>query len=82
MALLESSVSQQPGSPAAPGMVAVRRCTFRRVAVVARRRQAPLYDVACLYPDRQTPIPLGDMQSAQAICERCTAQGIFRPDSD
>jgi len=60
----------------------IRRCTFRRVTAVERRRALPLYDVACLYPDRQTPLPLGDLETARPVCESCTVQGIFRPDSD
>jgi hypothetical protein len=60
----------------------VRRCTFRRVTAVERRRGTPVYDVACLYPKRETPIPLGDPASAWPICGACTAEGIFRPDED
>ena len=60
----------------------LRRCTFRRVTAVHKKRTLPVYDVACLFPDRQTPLPLGDLATARSACESCTAQGIFRPDSD
>jgi hypothetical protein len=62
----------------------LRRCTFRRVSAVqstkGRRRVLPIYDVECLYPDRATPVPLGDLVSARAICDGCHATGIFRAD--
>ena len=64
----------------------LRRCTFRRVSVAAaaasRGRSLPVYDVACLYPSRESLIPLGDLDSARAICDACSAAGIFRPDED
>jgi hypothetical protein len=65
----------------------LRRCTFRRVSAAAaaapsRGRSLPLYDVACLYPSRESSIPLGDLDSARAICDACSATGIFRPDED
>lgn len=60
----------------------IRRCTFRRVTAVERERALPVYDVACLFPDRETPLPLGDLQTARSACENCTADGLFRPDSD
>jgi hypothetical protein len=59
----------------------IRRCTFRRLTLV-ERRPLPVYDAECLYPDRRTPVPLGDVESARPICENCTAKGIFRPDED
>jgi hypothetical protein len=46
------------------------------------RRSEPAYAVTCLYPDRETPRPLGDLASARAICDGCAATGIFRPDED
>ena len=61
----------------------IRRCTFRRVsAVQSRRSGTPVYDVACMFPDRTRPLPLGDLESARPICNSCVAQGTFRPDSD
>ena len=61
----------------------LRRCTFRRVTTtVAGPRQLPVYDVACTFPDRRKAVPLGDVESARPVCESCTYQGIFRPDSD
>jgi hypothetical protein len=41
-----------------------------------------MYDIACTFPDRRRAVPLGDIESARPICESCTYQGIFRPDSD
>jgi hypothetical protein len=72
----------QPHGAAAPAPL--RRCTFRRVTVkaAASSRQLPLYEVACTFPDRRRAVPLGDIESARPICESCTYQGIFRPDSD
>ena len=62
----------------------LRRCTFRRVELVqeATRRSSADYTAACLYPDRVAGRPLGDLQSARAICDGCVATGIFRPDED
>lgn len=64
----------------------LRRCTFRHISVAAaapsRGRSLPVYDVACLYPSRESSIPLGDLDSARAICDACAATGIFRPDED
>ena len=62
----------------------LRRCTFRKVelAQAGTRRTDPMYAVTCLYPDRETGSPLGDLQSARAIRDGCAATGIFRPDED
>lgn len=62
----------------------LRRCTFRKMEPVtlATRRADATYSVTCLYPDRETPQPLGDLASARAICDGCAATGIFRPDED
>ena len=68
-------VSQTANTP-------LRRCTFRRVSVTAKPRELPVYEVACTFPDRSKAIPLGDIESARPVCESCTYQGIFRPDSD
>lgn len=59
----------------------IRRCTFRRVTLVAHRSERA-YEVDCLYPDRALPIPLGDLDGATPICNACTAAGIFRADED
>ena len=73
-------------APVPAGGGRLRRCTFRRVSVVgaapSRRRSLPVYDVACLYPSGESSIPLGDLDSARAICDACAATGIFRPDED
>ena len=72
-----------PGMPAAAEPAPLRRCTFRKVTTMsAGPRQLPMYDVACTFPDRRRAVPLGDIESARPICDSCTYQGIFRPDSD
>lgn len=67
--------AEDPASP-------IRRCTFRRVTAVPRGRRNIVYDVACLYPTRESPVPLGNLESARGICDSCSAHGIFRPDED
>ncbi len=62
----------------------LRRCTFRRIDVVAAlpgRSALTSYEVMCLYASDQA-LPLGDLDAARPICESCTAAGIFRPDED
>jgi hypothetical protein len=59
----------------------IKRCTFRRVTAVDRRRERT-YAVDCLFPDRALPMPLGDLEGATPICNACTAHGIFRADED
>jgi hypothetical protein len=81
------AIMQRPFVPAsahAPEAAAtpLRRCTFRRVTTIAVPRALPMYDVACTFPDRRRAVPLGDIESARPICDSCTYQGIFRPDSD
>ena len=72
-----------PPEISASGMAAqrIRRCTYRRLIQlhVAGDRAS---DVACLFPDRRLPVPLGDLDSATPICNSCTAAHIFRPDED
>jgi thiamine pyrophosphokinase len=59
----------------------IRRCTYRRlIAIDAGSEQ--IYEVECLFPDRQVSIPLGDLDSATPICNFCSAAHIFRPDED
>lgn len=61
----------------------LRRCTFRRItAVSGTATEDPRYEVACMFPDRKKPVPLGDVERARPICAGCTYQGIFRADSD
>jgi len=60
----------------------LRRCTFRRVTAIQTGRKGVVYDVACLFPDRQRPFPIGDLESARAVCGSCVAEGTFRADSD
>ncbi len=59
----------------------IRRCTFRRLTLV-RVDGEEIYDVTCLYPERQRPIPLGDLETASPVCNACTAPHIFRADED
>ena len=59
----------------------IRRCTFRRLTQIQVGRER-VYDVACLYPDRRRPIPLGDLEAATPICNACAAAHIFRADED
>lgn len=70
-----SARPQPPGEP-------LRRCTFRKVAMIGEARALPIYEVSCTFPDRRKAVSLGDVDSARPICESCTYQGIFRPDSD
>lgn len=80
MALLQSFAKPAP-MPAADPAEHLRRCTYRRLIAVRKRPDA-IYEAECLYPDRQVPIPLGDLASARPICASCTANHIFRPDED
>ena len=59
----------------------IRRCTFRRLIQIEAGGPR-VYDVECLYPDRKVPIPIGDLDTAMAVCNDCTAAHIFRPDED
>lgn len=78
MALLQPLTAAEP-QPAAG--LRLRRCTFRRLILV-QADSAALYDVECLYPERQASIPLGDLETARPICNTCQAGGVFRPDED
>ena len=67
----------------------LRRCTYRRMCVapdatarVGGRDHLPTYVVSCLYPDMRQSLPLGDLESARAICNACVATGVFRADED
>lgn len=82
MALAQRLLPARP-EPVAPPAAAprLRRCTFRRMSA-AGGRELPVYDVECLYPDRQVPIPLGDLETARPICNACTAEHVFRADED
>jgi hypothetical protein len=82
MAILHRVLTPQDLPTTAAPVTHMRRCTFRRVSAVPRRGELPLYDVSCLYPKRDTAIPLGDLASARPICAGCSAPGIFRPDED
>ena len=73
-----NSTEVPSAGPSAP----LRRCTFRRVTTIEHARALPVYEVACTFPDRKRAVSLGDIESARPICESCTYQGIFRPDSD
>jgi hypothetical protein len=74
-----ASQNQLPVVSSAP----LRRCTFRRVTAVHATEARPAsYEVACMFPDRKRPVPLGDIGRARPVCAACTYQGIFRADSD
>ncbi len=80
MALLQPVTTPEPvAAPATP--VHIRRCTFRRLTRVPAGA-APTYEVACLYPNRRLPLPIGDLETALPICDACVASHIFRPDED
>ena len=81
MALIERVIAPHVAPEMARG-APLRRCTFRRVSQVAAGRGLPIYDVACMYPTRESPIPLGNLETARSVCDSCTARGIFRPDED
>ncbi|HYI22727.1 MAG TPA: hypothetical protein VEX62_08840 [Candidatus Limnocylindrales bacterium] len=66
----------------ADGSAPLRRCTFRRMTLVSAPREPQAYDVACMFPDRRTPVPLGNVEDARPICASCTYSGIFRADAD
>ncbi len=75
----------EPAPEAITPVGRLRRCTFRRIDLVAplpERQELPTYEVMCLYGDRDEPLPLGDLSAARPVCEACTAPGIFRPDED
>ncbi len=81
MAIMARSIAigeRPPAGPAAP----LRRCTFRKITTLARARSLPVYEAVCTFPDRRAPATLGDLDSARSICEACTFNGLFRPDSD
>ena len=82
MALMPRPFATPATHPQATESAPLRRCTFRRVATVTNGRDLPMYEVACTFPDRRKSVALGDIESARPICESCTYQGIFRPDSD
>ena len=82
MALMPRPFGAQPPQPEAP-TAPLRRCTFRRLtAVQTGSRELPVYEVACMCPDRRKAVPLGDIEAARPVCSSCTYQGIFRADSD
>ncbi len=81
MALLQP-ITTTPEPVAAPVPAAhIRRCTFRRLTRVPAPG-ATTYEVACLYPNRRLPLPIGDLQSSLPVCDACVASHIFRPDED
>jgi len=82
MAIMPRPFSASSVRPQEPAAAPLRRCTFRRVTTVSKPRELPMYDVACTFPDRRKAVPLGDIELARPICDSCTYQGIFRPDSD
>ena len=55
--------------------------TGPRLAPLPGRPQHTSYEVMCLY-GAEEPLALGDLVAARAMCDACTASGIFRPDED
>jgi len=82
MAIMPRPFSSLPVRATDEAATPLRRCTFRRVTTTARPRELPVNEVACTFPDRRRAVSLGDVESARPICDSCTYQGIFRPDSD
>lgn len=82
MAIMTRPVAAAQAQPGNVAAAPLRRCTFRRMSTTAGARGLPMYEVACTFPDRRKAVPLGDVDAARPICESCTYQGIFRPDSD
>lgn len=82
MAIMSRPSAATAGRASVVTATPLRRCTFRRITTIARRRDLPMYEVACTFPDRRRAVPLGDVESARPVCDSCTYQGIFRPDSD
>jgi hypothetical protein len=82
MALMPRPFAVADAHPSTADGPSLRRCTFRRVTTVGKRRGLPVHEFACTFPDRSKSVGLGDLEAARPICEACTYQGIFRPDSD
>ena len=82
MALMPRPWATPPAQPSPDSSAPLRRCTFRRVSTIANGRELPTYEVACTFPDRRKSVALGNIEAARPVCESCTYQGIFRPDSD
>jgi hypothetical protein len=59
----------------------IRRCVYRRVAVV-RSRSRLVYAVECLRAGSYVPLPLGDLDTAHPVCGSCETPNLFRPDED
>jgi hypothetical protein len=78
---LPASVEVYQTVAVATSALRIRRCTFRRLNRIDLAG-APIYEVSCLYPDRQLPLPLGDLEMSAPICADCAANHIFRPDED
>ena len=76
MALLDAATDALPA--AAPAHL--RRCWFRRLTRVEAGGLV-VYDVECLLSDRKA-VPLGDLETARAVCHSCQAAGVFRPDEE
>ena len=53
-----------------------------QVTALPGRATRTEFEVMCLYGDADQPAALGDIESAQPVCDACTAAGIFRPDED
>lgn len=80
------ALHKQKPSPAqhlqATSLPRFRRCTFRRLEATGVVRGLPMYDVECLHPQNEAPLPIGNLAAAHPVCAGCTLPGIFRPDAD
>jgi hypothetical protein len=78
-------LADAPASDRVTPVGRLRRCTFRRVDPVTPlpgRSSHSRFEVVCLYGSADEPLALGDINDARAVCDACTASGIFRPDED
>ncbi|MGH2358495.1 MAG: hypothetical protein ACRDGJ_10885 [Candidatus Limnocylindria bacterium] len=59
----------------------IRRCTVRHVSILSAPG-GPAVQATCLLGGLEYPLPLGTMDEARAICNACTARGVWREDED
>ena len=58
----------------------IRRCSVRHVSILATMPASVHVD--CLLGGREHPLPLGSLEESRAICNACTARGVWREDED
>lgn len=81
---LRGAESALPMARVATNEAPLRRCTFRRLSVMAASGRGTIagYAAECLYDGLDRPIPMGDLERAWSICQGCSNSGIFRADED